>query len=314
MRETKLFPQFTAQRPGNRLFIGLLLLTLLMGSACGVKQIVKVKVPEAILQAKTAGFTQLIEILRESDKIRDLACNDLKLSFTSAKKIENGELEKYRTVKGYILLQRPNSTHLVLLMPVTQSKLLDVLSVGDNFSVWFPRENTLYKGLNSSKELVADDPSGTKEFSVPIRGSHIFEAIFPQSIALDSPGIWVSRDEEKDERTSYYVLTFAREGTRPRAHTVRKIWIERTRLTIARQQVFGDEGEIVSDITYAEPVQVGDFSMPQQIHIDRPVDGYTLDLNFRNWRINPELDAEAFQLQAPPGAKVVTLRDRGIAR
>jgi len=296
------------------LFLRALFFVLLATPACGVKQTVKVNVAPAILKAKTAGFERLLAIIRESDRIQALACNELHLTLTTLKKLDNGELEKYHTVKGYILLQRPNSTHLVLLMPVTQSKLLDVLSVEDNFSVWYPRKNEFYKGLNSSKSLIVDDTAGTKEFMVPIRGNHIFEAIFPQGVVPNVPGVWISKDEQKDERASYYILTFAKEGARPRAHTLRKIWIERSNLTIARQQVFDDEGQVISDITYSDPIQMADFSMPQQMHIERPIDGYTLDLSFKNWRINPELDGEAFQLQPPPGAKVVMLRDNGTSR
>ncbi len=311
MKETKISPQFT--EPGLRvfLFLGALLFALFTTPACGVKQTTKVQVPQAILQAKTAGFDELLSIIRGADKIQSLACNDMRLTLTSSKKIENGEWEeKYRTVKGYILLKRPDATHLVLLIPITQSKLVDVLSVGDNFTVWNPRKNELYKGLNSAKELIADDPSGPKEFSIPIRGNHIFEAIFPQSISLNSPGVWVSKDEQKDDRSRYYILTFAKEGTHPRLHTIRKIWIERAGLTIARQQVYAEEGQIVSDITYSDPIQVDGVSMPQQMHIDRPMDGYTLDLSFKNWRINPDLPEDAFQLQTPPGAKEVILREK----
>jgi|WetSurMetagenome_2_1015567.scaffolds.fasta_scaffold152804_2 hypothetical protein len=314
MKKTTLFPRFAPRAARSILFLGVLFFALLGTPACGVKQTVKIKVPPAILQAKTAGFEQLLAIIRESDKIQALACNELHLTLTTSKKLDNGELEKYRTVKGYILLQRPNSTHLVLLMPVTQSKLLDVLSVGNDFSVWYPRKNEFYRGLNSSQVLIVDDPSGPKEFMVPIRGNHIFEAIFPQGVLPDAPGVWITRDEQKDAQASYYILTFAREGARPRAHTFRKIWIERSNLAITRQQVFNDEGQIVSDITYADPIMVGDFSMPQQMRIERPMDGYSLDLSFRNWRINPDLDEEVFQLQPPPGAKVLILRDKETSR
>lgn len=312
MKEIEELPIFTAQKHRRYLLVlvGALLVSLL-GSGCSIKQTVKVNVPQGIREAKTADFKDLLNLLRGYDRITSLTCNELRLTFTSSRKVDIGELEKYPTLKGYILLQRPNSTHLVLLMPVTQSKFLDVLSVGDSLSVWYPRENNFYEGRNSARDLVVEDPSGAKDFAVPIRGSHIFEAIFPQSIAFDDPGVWISLDEQRDGQSSYYILTFTKEGIRPRAHTIRKIWIERLGLTIARQQVFGDEGQIVSDIAYANQMKMEGFSIPQQIHIERPVDGYTLDLSFKNWRINPELSEDAFKLQPPSGAKIVALKEKG---
>jgi len=311
MKEIEEFPLVTAfKRRHSLVFLALFACASIAGSGCTIKQTVKVNVPQGIRDAKTAGFEQLLEIIRGYDTIKALSCNEMDVTFVSSRKIDIGELEKYPTVHGYILLQRPDSTHLVLQTPLVGSKFLDVLSIGDALSVWYPRKNEFYEGKNSAKELVVDDASGSREFTVPIRGSHIFEALFPQSVSLDSQGVWVSLEEQRDDRASYYVLTFSREGIRPRSHTIREIWIERLGLTIARQQVFADNGQVVSSITYSNQVMTDGFPMPLNIHIDRPIDGYTLDLEFKSWRINPDLPAEAFQLQPPPNAKIVPLREK----
>ncbi len=280
--------------------------------ACSVKQTIKVDVPQNVRQAKTAGFDDLLGIIRSYDRISSLSCNEMYLTLTSSKKMDLGELEKYHTVRGYILLRRPDATHLVLLMPVTKSTLFDVLSIGDKLSVWFPRENKFYEGSNSARELVVEDPSGAKQFSIPIRGTHIFDAIFPQSAVLDSPDVWVGLEEQSDARASYYVLSFLKEEQAPRIRILRKIWIERSGLTIARQQLFADEGQLVSDIAYSNDVKIEGFDLPLQIHIDRPVDGYMLDLKFRTWNINPrDLTDNAFELSPPPGAQIIHLKEKG---
>ena len=68
---------------------------------------------------------------------------------------------------------------------------------------------------------------------------------------------------------------------------------------------------MVSDILYSDEVQIDGFPLPLQIHIDRPVDGYMLDLKFKGWSINPELPDDAFELTAPPGAETVRLKEKG---
>jgi len=305
-----------------RLRPGILLLCLLALSAvwstssgCSVKKTVNVDIPPAIRQSKTASFEELLAIIHGYGKIKSLSSNDMELTFTSSRKRAEGVLERYRSLNGYILLQRPDSIHFVLLIPISRSTLFDVLSVGDSLSVWYPRENRFYLGRNSAKELIVESSSGSSEFSVPIRGPHLFEAIFPQSAAIDSHWLWVVLEEQTDEHASYYVLNFSREGDPKsvprRIHILHKIWIERSALTIARYQVFSDEGSIVSDIVYSKEVRIDSFDLPLQIHIDRPMDGYTLDLTFKNWSLNPDLQGEAFKLSPPPGAEIIRLKEKG---
>ena len=282
----------------------------LLAPGCSIKRTVKVNVPQAILQAKTASFDELLGIIRSYDKINSLSCNELDLSLTSSRKIEIGELEKYRTFQGYILLRRPDSVRLVILAPVTKSRGLDVLSVGDKISVWYQRDRKFFEGRNSARKLVIEDPAGTKEFSLPIRGSHIYEAIFPQSLTFDAPGVSIGVNEESDSQRRYYVLSVIQQDEPHRFHILRKIWIERSGLTIARQQVFADGGQIVSDITYSAEARIGDFFLPLAIHMDRPIDQYTLDLRFSKWNINPDLPADAFELTPPPGAEIIQLKDK----
>ena len=174
-----------------------------------------------------------------------------------------------------------------------------------------PEEQKFYRGKNSARELVARDPENSSEFSIPIRGTHIYEAIFPQSMDLNAPGTWISMVEQADQGAGHYVLTVFREGTPPRLQVVRTIWISRSTLTIARQQVYSKKGELVSDITYSNVTVVEGVPLPLKIHVDRPVDRYTLDLEFKGWNVNPDLGENAFVLQPSPAYEVIELKDRG---
>ena len=318
MRESKELSSLTATRRRTAvLSIAVFFLAALFAdSGCGIKKTVKIRVPQAILQAKTASFDELLGIIRNYyDKIDRLSTDPtgMELTFTSSRKISEGELEKYKSLRGYILLRRPDSVRFVLLVPLMQSTLFDVLSVGDKLSMLYARGHRFYEASNSAKELYGIDPSTSKEFQVPpIRGPHIFEAIFPQGIVLDAPGALLDVIEETDAQASYYVLSMHREdksqnGMPHRIHTLRKIYIERSGLTIARQKVFDEEGRIVSDITYSDEIRIEEFSLPRQIHIDRPQDGYTLDLKIRKWSINPDLPDEAFMLSPGPEDQIIPL-------
>ena len=67
---------------------------------------------------------------------------------------------------------------------------------------------------------------------------------------------------------------------------------------------------MVSDIAYSNEVEVSGLKLPLHIHVDRPLDGYALDLEFKSWRINPELPDNAFLLKLPEGVQVIHLVEK----
>jgi outer membrane lipoprotein-sorting protein len=304
MRETLETPVFRAKYHHSHILVGLalLLLTGVLASGC-VKRTIKMKVPNKILHAKTATLDELLNLIRSYNKIETLS-SSLEVTYFSGKK-ESGVIQEIRKQPGYILLKRPNSVRLVVQNFVTKTRELDLLSVGDNLSIWIRRGNKLYLGKNSAKELTVKEEPNSPGFTVPIRGGHIFEALFPQSFRINAPKIRHSMIEESGQDAKYYILGFYTESGGPRIYTNRRIWIERSSLTIARQQIYLDEGQITSDITYSDEVLIDGFYLPLKIHIDRPLDGYALDMEFKSWRINPELADNAFVLTPPEGAQII---------
>jgi hypothetical protein len=303
-------PAFRATRRKISILMGLCLCLLagLLTSGCVVKRTIKTRVPDKILQAKTATLEELLQLIQSYTKIQCLS-SSLDVTYYSGKK-ESGVIQEIRKQPGYILLRRPDSVQLVVQNFVTKTKELDLLSIDDTLSLWIRRGNKLYLGKNSARELIAEDSADGGEFTIPVRGAHIFEAIFPQSIKIDEPGMRYSKEEAGDSEAKYYVLGFYREGSNQRIHTTRRLWIERSSLTIARQQVYLDDGQLVSDITYSKTGLIDGYSLPLNMHIDRPLDGYALDLEFKSWRINPDLADNAFVLMPPEGAQIIHLKEK----
>ena len=285
-----------------------LLWTGVTGIGCSVKRTVKVKVPPRILHAKSATFEEVLAIINNYSKINKLSCGSLKITLISGKK-ESGELQKYASAPGYILLQRPNHTRLVVQYPITKTTILDLVSAGDDFCVWVPRENKYYTGKNSAGELVAEDLPNAPGFT--LRATHIFEAILPQIDLDDDSNLLFEYSEQVDSEAKYYIFSVFKKGFGNRLQAVKKFWIERSQLTIARQQVYGEDGQLVSDIFYSNNTPVNGFDLPLRIHIDRPIDGYRLEIEFASWRINPDFPENAFTLPPPTGAQIVPLKEKG---
>ncbi len=310
--ETKILQLFTKQkqqRSLGRILLAFIAASMMLTSGCGVKRTVKIEPPPNTNLDKTATFYELTDLMRNYDAIHTLVSNSITVTLTTGR-IESGRLERYRSAPGYILLKRPDSVRLVLQAPVTKTSILNLTSVGDDFNLWLPTENRYFFGINSARELHAANAPDIEEIP-PIRATHIFEAVFPQALLPVAPGEFISSVEAADENTRYYVLSVHRMASPPRAHTIRKIWIERFGMTIARQQIYLEDGRIESDIAYSNAILEDGFALPDKIHIDRPLDDYSLDILFKNWSVNPNLPEDAFSMPPPPKAEIIYLKEKG---
>lgn len=276
---------------------------------CLVRQKIKVAVPPKILNAKSATFDQLLDLVRkQSTQVESLSCSSLKVSLKSGK-LESGVLQSYPSAPGYILLKRPEIVRMSIQYPVTKTAIADMLSVGDNFEIWVPKWNKLFVGKNSMKELEAEGNSGIAE--IPLRPAHILDAILPPSITPIAPGVRVALEEDQDAFAKYYVISVYSDAGDSRLLPLRKLWIERSDMVLVRQQVFEDHGKLRGIIHYSNLTTVQGVLLPMSIRVDRPSDGYSVDLECKNWKLNPNFDDNAFNLPQPESALRIQLKEKG---
>lgn len=303
MRQIQKLPIFTAISPKAHVFWGLVVLIAVMVSSSGCKKQTTIEVPRAILQAKSATLDELLAIVNQYDKLQTLQDGRLKAQYTSKKKQDRLiDLVKYPKLPGLLLMKRPDSLYLVLREPALKSTLLNLSSTGDELRVWVPKRNTFYILKDSSKILISEELEEPLE--IPIRASHIFEAIFPKAVSLQDPEIHISKLEDEDTYNKYYVLPVYRVGSSNILYPLREFRIERAGLTLSRQRIYDNAGHLVSEISYSEMSRIENYALPGKIHIERPLDGYALDLEFRNWKVGPDFKDGAFKLEPPSGAKV----------
>ncbi len=310
MRIIQELSQLAGKIPGARFLAAAascLCISAIIG--CGVKEQIRFEVPEKIVQAKTAGLDELLAIVESYNRIEDLKCSRLNLTLIEGK-FESGTLDKYKNAPGYVLLRRPDSIRLVIQDPVMNFPQVDLLSTGDDFSLYIKSRKEFYTGKNSADKLFAEDLPHSPEIS--IRPSHFFEAFLPEPLGIDSPGTWVCMEEDMDEHAKFYVLSLLREERSPAIQILRKIWIERSSMTISKRRIFGEEGQVVSDIVYSDMVLEDGIALPLGIRMNRPEDGYIMEMKFEreNWRINSGIKDDAFILKPPEGARIISLRER----
>jgi hypothetical protein len=235
----------------------------------------------------------------------------MKVTLTT-EKADQGELQKYHSAPAYVLLRRPSDILLNVQNPITKTTILELLSKGDRFEVWNPGKNTVYEGSNSAGGFELDGQGQALSFSA--RPIHIFDAILPPAITLDSPETRISKTEQQDQAAKYYVLTLYRETGTSEIRPLRHVWIERSQMVVVREDTLTESGQIAGVVKYSNMGSFQGMQLPRDIRIERPIDGYSLDLHCNDWRLNPDLQDSSFALHPSPQAERVILKEKGAGR
>jgi hypothetical protein len=85
----------------------------------------------------------------------------------------------------------------------------------------------------------------------------------------------------------------------------RRIWFDRTNLSVARVESYAPGGKLVSDVRYGGWDTFGDVRYARQIAFRRPGDDYQLEIGIKKLTVNEPVSADHFVLQQPPGTELV---------
>ncbi len=179
--------------------------------------------------------------------------------------------------------------------PVVAKNVFDMTSDGETFRIFIPSKNKFIVGP-TSLERAAKKPIEN------LRPQHVLDAIFWPELTA---GRTVLFEEFDAEPARYYILTQLRGTSLP--EIARKIWFDRADLSIARMQIYGPGGKLVSDIRYADWQPVDDVRYPRQIWLARPHDDYRLEVRITQLALNEAMAADRFHLEQPPGTELVRL-------
>src|SRR5467141_4784587 len=192
----------------------------------------------------------------------------------------SGVIDEYHEVKAFLLAARPAQIRMIGQAPVVGTTVFDMASDGETFWVFIPSKHKFLVGT------VAAEKNSSKPIE-NLRPQHLLDALLWPEIRKEES---TTLREFNDENARYYVLTVLRGGYQ--VEILREIWFDRSDLHVARMQSFGPKGLLLSDVRLADwqPLEnaasqsspaastAGVTSFPRAIRIDRPQDGYRLDL------------------------------------
>ncbi len=281
-------------------------LTVLTGCFSSVRRVPKVNV-QAPGTYRTANVETLEKAIEQRDKaIQSLNASVLITASTGGSK--TGKVKTYTSFRGYIFVRKPKDLRVLLQLPFVGSRALDMVSDGKTFTLLIPHQN---RAIQGSSEVTKPSANGLE---------NLRPAVFQDSLLI--PGI--GRDEYVTLTESTRVMAPARgrkdaveepdydlEVMRIQSgnmlHRERVVHFSRVDLMPFGQDVYDDEGRVVTQATYEnyQPSESGPF--PRLITIRRPLDAYELKIEVTKLTLNQTFEADQFELKIPAGIKVQQL-------
>jgi hypothetical protein len=226
---------------------------------------------------------------------------------SSAGGVKKGHVTDYKEIRGYVLARRPDSLHMIGLMPFVRTTAFDMVSDGRDFKLWIPPKNKFVIGKNNVATPNSDQPMEN------IRPQNIYDALLihridpDNEIAVMENGYETLHDAKGHRilQEDYELIVIQKVGNGGKLS--RKIVFGRVDLKPHRQFIYDDDGKLATDAHYADYKDYDGVNFPSRIEIYRPQEEYDITLNMLKIEMNAPLKDDQFTLEQPAGADVVHL-------
>jgi hypothetical protein len=243
--------------------------------------------------------TLLAALTKQYEAVHDFSATvDLVPALGSA---EKNHITEYKDVKAYIRFRKPSDIHLIGLLPLVRSKAFDMVSNGADFKLYIPPKNLFITGQNAIQEL---SPNKLEN----LRPQHFLDALIVRPPDPKTDKVFMLNFTDEDN--AYYIIHVFQEGLDGRPQPKRTIWFSRLDLSMARQMIFDESGDLLTDARYSQWHTFDNVNFPKHIEVNRPHEEYAMVLDITKMEINKGVPNDQFVLEQPEGT---TLRVIGQA-
>ena len=226
-----------------------------------------------------------------------------------------GKQTDYTSFRGYMLFRKPRMLRVLIKVPVLHTDALDLASDGNDFSLYFPRNNKVIEGKNSVTKRAAN-PMENLRPNVFV-DTMLVSAISPDqivSVIHESSTTMNAKIKRMIELPEYdlTVLTEAaptsRDAPAKIAKPVRVIHFSRLNLMPTEQDIYNADAELETQVLYGPYQDFNGIKFPTTIDIKRPLDEYSIRLTVEKLLVNQTLTDDQFELpKLPKGVQVQKL-------
>jgi outer membrane lipoprotein-sorting protein len=207
---------------------------------------------------------------------------------------EKSKITEYKDVRAYIIFRKPADIRIIGLYPVVRNTAFDMVSTGPDFNLYVPSRNRFLTGRN---EIIT--PSQNKLEN--LRPTHFLDALIVRPL---EPGVdKLLLENFTDEDDAFYILHVVHQAPASgELQLARTIWFNRIDLQLARQLVFDQAGNILTDARYSDWRAFDNVHFPKHVEINRPRDEYGVVIDVVKMDINKGVSDDKFVLKQPPGS------------
>lgn len=283
---------------------GALVLPLLLSGCFVLSTTRKLPIPRPPSMVQTVEPEQLVEQLNR----RWAALNSLNATVdiqASVLKSKEGIAKDYTTIRGIILMRKPEMLRVYGRVPVIGTRMFDMVSDGQVFTLYIPSKNKVVKGANALKKKSANQVEN-------MRPGFFLDAMLVRGLEPgDLYAVTAETDTLADATKKHlyivpeYVISIMRNNPGSKQLTpVRVITIHRDDLLPYEQDLYDSEGDLETQVTYADYRDFGTSKYPSTVTIKRPLEEYQIVLTVENVQENQPLTDDQFQINNIPAGTV----------
>ncbi len=293
-----------------------LALTFLLSSAflstsCGVLKRLVLKPRTILRHGKPATSQQpLLNATREQlvERIGKIysAINSFQATITMTPSVGSANKGQIKDVaadfRAFILFRKPSDIRIKVLLPIAGTPVFDMVSNGLDFKSLLSEKNLFIEGSNSA-------PPTSKNKLENLRPPAFLSSMLvaPPDSGKEAPAITNLTDEE----SAFYVLHLIQKLPGGDVRVSREVYFDRLDLSITRQIVFDDVGDIASDAYYSKWMPYGGVLFPAHIEIQLPKDEYGVVMDIVQMDMNKALTDATFVLTRPEGSTLQIIGEPG---
>ena len=230
----------------------------------------------------------------------------------SVLKSKEGLAKDYPTIRGIILMLKPEMLRVYGRVPVLGTRAFDMVSDGKNFTLWIPQYNVAYKGANSLKKKSASPLENLRPGffmdALMVRG---LEPEDEYMVTADTVTVEDALRKHLYSVPEYKLTIMRRKAGSPRETPVRVVTFHRDDLLPYEQDIYDAEGYLETQVFYANYQDFGTGKYPSTVRIERPLEEVrvilSIDKVVENPR-NPPLTSDEFELKLTEGTKIQKLQ------
>jgi outer membrane lipoprotein-sorting protein len=284
-----------------------LALPLLLSGCSLIYSTRKLPIPKAPSTIQTVTPDQLVALLNQ----RWTALESLNATVeiqASVLRTKVGEAKDYTTIRGHILMRKPDLLRVLGQVPVLGTRMFDMASDGKNFTLYIPGKNMAVRGLNAVKKKSANPLEN-------LRPGFFLDAMVVRGLEPDDLyGVVADSETVEDAARKHlftvpeYILSISRRNPGSQQLTpVRVVTFSRDDLMPNQQDIYDSDGNLETLVEYADYQDFDSVRYPSTITIKRPLEEYQIVLTVENVKENMTLTDDQFQIKIPEGTKIQNL-------